>query len=782
RDRFLALAGTVRDRLIQRWIKTQQTYYKVDAKRVYYLSAEYLVGRSLGNNLINVGLYEKLAKALSDLGIEIDDLLEQEVDAGLGNGGLGRLAACFLDSMATLALPGYGYGIRYEFGIFDQEIRQGFQIERPDEWLRVGNPWGIARPEYAFEVKLGGHTERIPDCRGGFKVRWCPAETVLGVPYDTPIPGYGNGTVNTMRLWRARASKEFDLQVFNAGDYERAVEHKNASESISKVLYPPDHTEEGRELRLKQQYFFVTCSIQDIVRRYLVSHRDFSAFADKVAIQLNDTHPAVAIPELMRVLVDENGVSWEEAWGTTVRTCGYTNHTLLAEALEKWPITLFEKLLPRHLEIIYEINYRFLRDVMNKYPLDHDRIARMSIVEEGQTRQIRMAHLAVVGSHAINGVAELHTKLLKERLLTDFHDFWPERFTNKTNGVTPRRWLRLSNPRLAEAITEAIGPSWITNLEELHRLEPLADDSAFRARIRTIKYHNKVALADLIAREQGLHIDPASLFDVQVKRIHEYKRQILNVLNIIGTYLRIKKDPSYLAQPRTFLFAGKAAPAYVNAKLTIKLINAVAEVVNHDGAVSSKMRVAFLPNYGVSLAGRIIPAADVSEQISTAGYEASGTGNMKLALNGALTVGTLDGANVEILQRVGHENFFLFGLTAEQVAERIAQGYRPQEIIEADPELKTIVDLIAGGFFAPEQPRLFQPLVDSLVNEDRFLVFADYAAYAACQERISAAYADQDAWTRMAIINTAKVGWFSSDRTVQEYARDIWNAMPVPID
>ena len=778
RDRFRALADTVRDRLLDRWIETQEAYYQKDAKRIYYLSAEFLIGRSLANNLYNLGLMPKAREALNGLGIELDDLLEEENDAGLGNGGLGRLAACFLDSMATLGLAGYGYGIRYEFGIFDQQIRSGFQVERPDEWLRAGNPWEIARPEYAYEVKFGGRTMKLPDGRGGFTVRWEPGSTVIGVPYDTPIAGYGGKTVNTMRLWRARASHEFDLAVFNSGDYVRAVEQKNDSETISKVLYPPDNSAQGKELRLKQQHFFVSCSIQDIVRRYLTRHQSLDLFADKVAIQLNDTHPAIAIAELMRILIDELGTSWERAWDITRTTCAYTNHTLLGEALERWPLSLFERLLPRHLEIIFEINYRFLRDVMNRFPLDHERVKRLSLIEEGPVRQVRMAHLAVVGSHKVNGVAELHSQLLQGRLLKDFHDLWPDRFTNKTNGVTPRRWLGLANPALATLVTDAIGDGWITDLEQLRRLEPLADDAAFRAKFREIKRANKASLADTIAGTVGVRIDPAAMLDVQIKRMHEYKRQLLNIVHVVSLYGRMKREPGRKWVPRTFLIAGKAAPGYFLAKLIIKLIHAVADVVNNDPEVSRWMRLVFVPNYSVSLAQRIIPAAEVSEQISTAGFEASGTGNMKLSLNGALTVGTLDGANIEIRDAVGAENFFLFGMTAEEVVER-KRGHRPAAVIADDPDLRAVIELIGAGFFSPEQPHLFHPILENLTQSDPYLVTADFRAYAQCHEEVARVYEDPEKWTRMAILNMARVGRFSSDRAIREYAAEIWRA-PVP--
>src|SRR5438552_1532444 len=781
RDRFMSLAMTVRDRLIERWMSTQQRYYKKDAKRVYYLSAEFLMGRALANNLINLGLYDVARDAMRMMNIDINDLLEQEVDAGLGNGGLGRLAACFLDSMATLDIPGYGYGIRYEFGMFDQEIKDGWQVEKPDEWLRLGNPWEIARPEYGVPVRFGGHVEEHHD-NGHFTNRWMAGEEVVGMPYDTPIAGYGCNTVNTLRLWRARASTDFDLRYFNEGDYEKAVLDKNRSETISKVLYPSDLKMFGKELRLKQQYFFVACSLHDIVRRHLVAYPSLDNFSDKVAIQLNDTHPALAIPELLRIFVDEHAIPWDRAWDLTQNTFGYTNHTLLSEALETWSVELFQRLLPRHLTIIYEINRRFLRQVMNRFPYDEPRISRMSLIDEadGAHKRIRMAYLAVVGSHSVNGVAALHTELLKADLLRDFNEMFPERFNNKTNGVTPRRWLLAANPLLSNAISARIGDGWMTELDELTELLPHAEDPVFRKEVRAIKQQNKDALAKYIEAANGITVDRNSLFDVQVKRLHEYKRQLLNVLHVIALYLRVKKNPDLAMVPRTFIFGGKAAPAYTTAKLIIKLINAVGEVVNADPQVNGKLKVVFLANYRVSLAERIFPASDLSEQISTAGKEASGTGNMKFALNGALTIGTLDGANIEIREEVGEDNFFLFGLTAQQVAEMWKRGYRPRDFYEQNAELKGVIDLIASGFFAPDHPETFRPLVQSLLDNDPYLLLADFQSYLDCQARVSEAFLDQDNWARMAILNIAKMGKFSSDRTIREYAAEIWRAAPVP--
>jgi starch phosphorylase len=721
--------------------------------------------------------------ALKDIGLELADLLVPEPDAGLGNGGLGRLAACFLDSLATLAYPGTGYGIRYEFGIFDQEIRNGYQVERPEEWLRFGNAWEIPRPENIVPVSFYGRTEHGVDEHGKLKVRWTEARHVLGMPYDVPIAGYRNGTVNTLRLWRARASQELDLADFNAGDYLAAVEDKDLSESISKVLYPNDVTVMGKELRLQQQYFFVCCSIHDIVMRHLRTHEGFQSFPDKVAIQLNDTHPAVAIAELMRVLVDERGLVWDEAWEICRATFGYTNHTLMPEALERWSVDLFGRVLPRHLEIVFEINRRFIEGVRAARKADEAAIQRMSLIEEGPVKQVRMANLAVVGSHSVNGVAALHTELLKRELFRDFDQLWPERFNSKTNGVTPRRWLLQSNPDLASAIGDAIGMEWVTDAEQLRRLEPLAEDAGFRRLFRSIKRENKARLAEIVRAENGITLDLDAIFDVQVKRIHEYKRQLLNVLRVASEYLRMKEDRTYQPFPRAYLFGGKAAPGYAMAKWVIKLVNAVGEVVNHDVDVRGRITVAFLKNYRVSLAERIFPAAEVSEQISTAGKEASGTGNMKFALNGALTIGTLDGANVEIREEVGAENFFLFGLTVEQVAALRKRGYQPWEVYRSDRRVKAVLDALASGVFSPGDPTLFRPVVESLLNGgDPYLVLADFAAYCAAQDEVERAYRDPERWTRMAILNVARSGKFSSDRTIRQYADDIWGIRPVPIE
>jgi starch phosphorylase len=780
-DVYNAASHAVRDRLVQQWIKTRRTYHEQDVKRVYYLSAEFLMGRALGNNLINLGLRETAEQLLSAHGLQLSQVLDEEKDPGLGNGGLGRLAACFLDSMATLGLPGYGYGIRYEFGIFDQTIREGWQVERGDTWLRYGYPWEIARPEYTVAVGMYGRCIEDHDERGGFRVKWVDTQKLLGVPFDIPVAGYGNSTVNTLRLWQARATQEFDFAVFNDGDYRRAVEQKADSETISKVLYPNDTSLEGRELRLKQQYFFTSCSIHDLMRRYRKTHTTFEAFADKVAIQLNDTHPAIAVAELMRVLIDVEGLPWEFAWEITRKTIAYTNHTLLPEALEKWPVEMFKRILPRHLGIIFEINRRFLRQVQIHWPGNDERQRRMSIIEETPQKQINMAHLAVVGSHSVNGVAALHTKLLRSHVLKDFAELWPERFNNKTNGVTPRRWVLLANPRLSAAITRRIGDGWVKDLDQLEKLAAFAEDRELHRELRDIKRENKRRIGALLREQHGFDPDVESIFDVQVKRLHEYKRQLLNCLHIIALYRELKVDPRGEVVPRTFLFGGKAAPGYAMAKLHIKLINDVADTINADPAVRGRIRVAFLANYGVSLAEQIIPATDVSEQISMAGKEASGTGNMKFAMNGALTVGTLDGANVEIREAVGSENFFLFGLDVEEVAALKAEGYVPAKFIAGSERLRGAIELLESGFFSPDDPKRFAPIVNDLRNHDHNMVCADFDAYADCQLRVAAAYRDEDRWSTMVVQNLAHVGRFSSDRTIREYAKEIWGVEPVPI-
>jgi starch phosphorylase len=782
RDNYMALAYTIRDRLMSRWLETSQTYIRQNPKIVYYLSAEYLTGRQLMQNLMSLDSIELARQALAELELDLDGLIEIEPEPGLGNGGLGRLVACFLDSMATMNIPAIGYGIRYEFGIFKQSFQDGWQVESPDNWLYAGNPWDIAYPDELVEVKFGGYTNSFRDEEGYYRVNWIPERTVLGIPYNTMTPGYATNTVNTLRLWSARASQEFNLTVFDAGNYDRAVEQKTYSENISKVLYPNDNTPQGRQLRLEQQYFFVACSIQDIVRSYQLRNYEWDDLPNKVAIQLNDTHPTIAIPELMRVLIDENQLDWDRAWRITTHTFASTQHTLLPESLEKWPVSLFGRLLPRHLEIIYEINRRFLAETQARFPNDPERIARVSLIEEGGEKSIRMTHLACVGCYSINGVAELQSELLKSRLLPDFYEMWPEKFNNKTNGVTPRRFIRLANPRLAELITSKMGSGWLTNLDELKRLEALADDAEFQAAWRRIKQQNKRDLADYILKQSGLQVDPNSIFDIMVKRLHEYKRQLLKALHIITLYNRLKTNPDNQAFARTFIFGAKAAPGYFMAKLIIKLINSVAGIVNHDPDTRDRLKVVFLPNFNVSLAQRIYPAADISEQISLAGKEASGTGNMKFALNGAITTGTLDGANIEIRERVGPENFFLFGLTADEVFALKAQGYNPRDYYNTNPELKQVIDQISSGYFSEGDPARFEPLVASLTHQDEYMLLADYQSYLDCQDEAAKAYQDTERWTRMSILNAARCGYFSSDRTIRQYCEEIWQAAPVRLE
>jgi len=781
-DQYKALAYTIRDRLLHRWVSTVQTYQRLNPRTVCYLSAEYLPGPFLGSNLLNLGIVDNTRRALAGLGLDLDELIAHEEEPGLGNGGLGRLAACFMDSLATLQIPAVGYGIRYEFGIFNQLIRDGEQVEITDNWLRLGNPWEVRRPQIAYDVKIGGQTERFTDERGSLRVRWVPQDVFRGVAIDTPIVGHGVSTVNLLRLWTATAAEGFDFHAFNRGDYYGAVLRETRSETISKVLYPNDEQDSGKRLRLLQQYFFVTCSLQDMLRIHRTTGLPPARFHEKFCVQLNDTHPAIAVAELMRLLVDESRLDWDTAWQVTRHTFAYTNHTLLPEALERWPIPLFQSLLPRHLEIIYEINARFLEDVRRRYPLDEERVRRVSIIDETSPRFVRMAHLACIGSFAVNGVAALHSRLLAQTVLRDFHDLWPERFQNKTNGVTPRRFVTLSNPGLAALLTKTLGGGWERDPARLRGLERHADDASFQEQWRSVKRERKHALAADIARLCGVVVDPASLFDVQAKRIHEYKRQHLNVLHIVTLYDRIKRNPSLEITPRSFIFSGKAAPGYAMAKLMIRLINAVGDVVNRDSDVAGRLRVAFLPNFSVKLGQAICPAADLSEQISTAGKEASGTGNMKFSMNGALTIGTLDGANVEIREEVGAENFFLFGLTESEVRQTLAAGYRPCDLYEGNPELKSAIDLIAGGLFSPRDRRLFQPLIDHLLWHDHYLLLADYASYITCQERVNDAYRDTRRWTRMSILNAARMGKFSSDRTVEEYCRDIWRVRPIPAD
>ncbi|WP_416676075.1 glycogen/starch/alpha-glucan phosphorylase [Egbenema bharatensis] len=781
-DYYMALAYTVRDRLLNRWLRTTQTYLEKAPRTVAYLSAEFLLGPHLGNNLINLGLYNVVKQAMEELGLNLTDLLEQEEEPGLGNGGLGRLAACYIDSLATLEIPAIGYGIRYQFGIFDQEIKDGWQVEITDLWLQYGNPWEVARPEAALEVKFGGRTEVYTDEHGRYRIRWVPFKVMKGVPYDTPILGFQTNTANTLRLWKAEAPESFDFEAFNKGDYFGAVHAKSECENITKVLYPNDESHQGKQLRLEQQYFFVSCSLQDMIRIMQIQNLTLERFHEHYAIQLNDTHPTIGVAELMRLLLDEYGFEWDRAWNITTRTFAYTNHTLLPEALERWPLAMFASLLPRHLEIIYEINCRFLDEVRIKFPDDGDRLRRMSIIDESGERYVRMANLACVGSFAINGVAELHSELLKQTTLHDFYEMYPEKFTNVTNGVTPRRFMLLSNPRLANLITNKIGDGWIKRLDELRKLEDFVHDANFRHDFRQVKQAVKQDLADHIRTHYSIDVNPNSLFDIQAKRIHEYKRQHLNALYIVTLYNRLKADPDLDITPRTFLFGGKAAPGYYMAKLMIKLINSIADVVNNDPDVRDRIKVVFLKDYNVKFAQRVYPAADLSEQISTAGKEASGTGNMKFSMNGALTIGTLDGANIEIREAVGVDNFFLFGLTAEEVLAKKASGYNPWDYYNSNPELKLVIDRLASGFFSHGDPNLFKPLLDSLLYRDEYLLLADYQSYVECQERVSQAYRDSDYWTRMSILNVARMGKFSSDRSIQDYLQHIWKAPAVKVD
>ena len=778
-DIYLATSLAIRDRLIARWMDTMRTYYKEDAKRVYYLSAEYLLGRSMGNNLLNMGMYTTAQRLFKQYGIELENLEEEEPDPGLGNGGLGRLAACFLDSLATLGYPAMGYGIRYEFGIFKQSFRDGYQVESRDPWLERMNPWEISRPDKAATVNFGGHVEHHNDAQGNLICDWVDTQKVRGVPYDMPVAGYGTNTVNSLRLWSSQATNDFNLDIFNAGDYRKAVEDKVTSETISKVLYPADNTSEGRELRLKQQYFFVCCSIHDIIRRYKKMHDDFSQFADKVAIQLNDTHPAIAVAELMRVFIDQEHLAWDDAWAITEKVFGYTNHTLLPEALERWPLPMFQKLLPRHLEIIYEINRRFLLRVHIAFPGNYEMQRRVSIIDETGEKFVRMANLAVIGSHSINGVAAIHSELVKTDLFPDFVKLFPERFNNKTNGVTPRRWVVASNPELTALITEKLGSdSWVKNYDELKKFAAFADDPEVQKRVLEIKRKNKIRFAK---RYLPFEVDPDMLFDVQVKRIHEYKRQLLNALHVIHLYRQIKLTPNANRVPRVVLFGGKAAPGYAAAKLHIKFINDIARIINDDPTIQNKLRVYLVPNYCVSIAEVIIPAADLSEQISTAGKEASGTGNMKFALNGALTIGTLDGANVEIRESVGDENFFLFGLTEPEVKQLKAEGYNPQEYINESEDLKAVLEMIDSGFFCPDDRTRFKGIVQWLRTQDPYMLCADFDSYVKRQADVEEAYLDKKAWAKKMILNVANMGFFSADRTIKEYAEDIWNVKSIDV-
>jgi starch phosphorylase len=776
RELFRAMVLAVRDRLIDRMLETEAWYRKADAKRLYYLSMEFLIGRSLDTNLSNLGILELCRNLCQEMGVDLEDMLDNEKDAALGNGGLGRLAACFLDSLATLGMPGYGYGINYEYGLFKQVIEDGYQKEQPDYWLPMGSPWLIERPDEACLIPLYGRLEHSNGQNGKPMVRWVDWKVVIGVPNDMPIAGYGGQTVNILRLYSAKSSHEFDMQVFNRGDYLKAVEQKIASEMISKVLYPSDSVEAGRELRLIQEYFLAACALDDIIRHYLKSHDSFDDFPAKVAIQMNDTHPSLAVAELMRRLLDEHHLPWDRAWEITQATLAYTNHTLLPEALEKWPVSLFEYVLPRHLQIIYEINERFLKRVAAIWPDDLEHLRRMSIIEEGDHKRVRMAHLAIVGSHSVNGVSELHSALVQTALVPDFYQLWPERFNNKTNGITQRRWLLRANPELAALLTTTIGNGWITNLDELQALEPYANDAAFQHAFMRIKHDNKVRLAHVIRDTTGVTVVPESLFDIHIKRIHEYKRQTLNVLHIIHMYLRVVEDQQALSVPRTFVFAGKAAPEYWAAKQVIKLIHNVAEVINNDPRVADQLKVVFIPDYRVSLAEKIIPAADLSEQISTAGMEASGTSNMKFALNGALTIGTLDGANIEIRQEVGEENMFIFGLRTEEIQELRRRGtYRPRDYYQRHPAIQRIMDALYSNVFSPQEPGLFHWLYRAILDYgDYYFHLADLEYYIATQEEAAQEFTRQSVWARKAIFNVARIGKFSSDRTVREYARDIW--------
>jgi starch phosphorylase len=779
-DWYMALAYTVRDCMLAHYATTVESISGASAtKLVAYLSAEFLTGPHLGNNLVAVGLWDAARDAVASVGQDFATLLEHEPEPGLGNGGLGRLAACYMDSLATITVPAIGYGIRYEFGIFEQTIRDGWQVEQTDKWLCFGNPWEIVRPELTQTVQFGGRTAWYSDEEGRYRVRWVPERLVKGVAYDTPVPGYKVSTTNLLRLWKAEAADAFHLDAFNTGDYYGAVDEKIVSETITKILYPNDEPQIGQRLRLAQQYFFVSCSLQDMIRLHLIRGKPLDELDAFWAAQLNDTHPSIAVAELMRLLVDEHAMDWDQAWGITQRTCAYTNHTLLAEALETWPVAMFGAMLPRHLEIVFEINRRFLDEVRLRHPGNDQLIERVSIIGESGGRYVRMAHLAAAGSHAVNGVAALHTELLKQTVLSDMHTVAPHKFVNVTNGVTPRRWIALSNPGLSGLITSRIGDRWIADLEhELARIEPLAVDSGFQHEWQDVKGANKRILAALIKDRTGTTIDPESLFDVQVKRLHEYKRQHLNVLYLVTLYNRLKRGEGASMLPRTSIFGGKAAPGYRMAKLIIRLINGVADVINHDPQASARLTVVFLPGFNVTSAQHIYPAADLSEQISTAGKEASGTGNMKFAMNGALTIGTLDGANVEIRDAVGPENFFLFGLTAGEVARRKDEGYRPRDEYESNAELREALDVIGSGLFSGGDRDLFQPLVQSLLDRDEYMLLADYQAYVDAQERVSDAWSDRREWTRMAVLNCARVGRFSSDRSMREYCRAIWNIRP----
>ncbi len=781
-DIFRSFALSIRDRLVEFWNDTQQTYHRKKCKQVYYLSLEYLIGRSLKNNLLNLGISDAGEDAIRKIGYDLEEIQELEHDAGLGNGGLGRLAACFLESMATLELPAHGYGIRYEFGIFKQQFENGAQVEAPDNWLEEGYPWEIPRWEVVYPVHFFGQVKEIINKKGKSKRAWVETEEVLAMAYDVPIAGYGNHTVNNLRLWSAKPSKSFDFQLFNSGDYIQAVEETQRSGTISKVLYPNDQGFSGKELRLKQQYFFVAASLQDIIRRFKTHSENFESFPEHVAIQLNDTHPSIAIPELMRIFVDEEDLEWNEAWSITTRVFAYTNHTVLPEALERWSVDLMGRLLPRHLEIIYEINDLFLESVKKQLPDDADLLRRISFIEENDHKQIRMPYLSIVGSHTINGVAELHTELLKTTVFKDFYKLFPERFQNKTNGITPRLWLRNVNPELSKIITAKIGDGWITELQQLRQLEAFADEPEFQQSWRSVKRLKKEQLAYWLKQNGGISIDPESLFDVQIKRIHEYKRQLLNILHVIFLYNQMLEHPELPFVPRTFLFGGKAAPGYYMAKLIINLANDVARVVNHDPAMHGRLKVVFVPNYNVSVAEKMIPATDISQHISTAGTEASGTGNMKFILNGALILGTMDGANIEIAEEVGAENIFTFGMSSDEVRSLAKSGYNPRVSYQHNPGLREALSMINTGYFNRDKPHLYNDLYNSLVFEDKYMLLEDFASYVECQQRVIKTWQDPDKWTRMSILNTAASGKFSSDRTIAEYAKDIWELEPVTVE
>ncbi|MCE9543691.1 MAG: glycogen/starch/alpha-glucan phosphorylase [Verrucomicrobia bacterium] len=782
RDWWLATSKAVQCVVIERLMSTQTKHRGDNVKRLYYLSLEFLMGRLYINSFHSAGVYQNMEEAIRELGLDINELREEEYDMGLGNGGLGRLAACFLDSLATLDLPAIGYGIHYQYGLFKQEFRNGYQVELPDDWMKYGTPWEIVRPEHTTEIELYGQVENIFDDLGNYVSKWTDTKRLMGIPYDIPIPGYGTTTVNFLRLWSSKAAEDFDFEAFNSGGYDEAVRDKNASETISKVLYPNDKNESGKELRLIQQYFFVACSLKDIIRRFRRSNDDWNVFPEKVTIQLNDTHPAIAVVELQRLLHDVYGLPWKKAWEIVIRTFAYTNHTLLPEALEKWSIGLFQKVLPRHLQIIFEINKFFLREVDAKWPGDVEMVRKLSLIEEGNPQMVRMANLSVVGSHSVNGVALLHTQLLKRDLFPEFDALYPGKFNNKTNGITPRRWLLACNPRLSKLITSKIGRGWERNLYDLRGLEAYARDPEFQRRFMEVKHANKVDLARIIKRECDVEVDPSALFDVQIKRLHEYKRQHLNLLHILALYRRLLQNPELDIVPRVFIFGAKAAPGYDLAKNIIKAINAVGAKINADTRINGKLKVVFLPNYRVSLAQKIVPAADLSEQISTAGKEASGTGNMKLSLNGALTIGTLDGANVEIKEEVGEENIFICGMTIKEVEALLKKGYNPQDFLMADDELKAVVDWVGSNYFTPDEPHgVFNMLRDNLVYSDPFLCLPDFRSYSDAQERVDAAYRDKARWAKMAILNTARMGKFSSDRTIAEYARDIWQIDPVTV-